>query len=200
MRTAVLITFLIFTFVNYAQRIINFALYSTNSSVVVKFTITPGSSCSGFTLLHSIDSLNYSEIASEPGICGASSINEEKIITDNNPVFNQINYYKIRLEPRVETSFPRTIFVTSSRGANLLVYPNPLSESNGLLNIRVLAATNSRLIATIYNYDGRPLQNLDLVTSDNHATVNVSSLSNGLYTIRMTDGSKIFTGKISILK
>lgn len=181
------------------QRISSIALYPTNTSVVIKFSIEPGATCSGFTVLHSLDSLNFEEVASEPGICGASAVSEEKNFTHFTPVFNQLNYYRIRLEPRVETSFSKSIFVSSSLKTGLLLYPNPHYNSEALLSLKISEAENMKLTGAIYNSFGKQIKNLEVFTLGNEAQISVSDLNNGLYTIRLKSATKVFTSKLIIL-
>lgn len=175
------------------------ALYSTQTSVVIKFSIEPGESCSGFTVLHSTDSLNYQEVSVEPGICGASPTREEKSFTDFSPAFDQINYYKIRLEPRVETSSAKHIFISSAIQKGLLLYPNPHYDSEKLLTLKISEAENSKLTGGIFNSFGMQIKYLEVFTIGSLDEINLSTLENGLYTIRLKSETKVFTNKLIIL-
>src|SRR5687767_10751312 len=94
-----------------AQRIVSFNLYPLNNSVVVKFTIGPGGSCTGYTIWHGIDSVNFVPVFDELGECGNTGTNEEKSYTHSNPAPNQVNYYKVQLRP-YETTPIKSIYVT----------------------------------------------------------------------------------------
>lgn len=181
------------------QRISSIALYPTPTSVVIKFSIEPGATCSGFTVLHSLDSLNYEDIAWEPGICGASSASEEKSFTHFSPGFDKINYYKIRLEPRVETSFSKNVFVSSTLQQDLLIYPNPHVNAELALSLKIAGAENTKLTGGIFNSFGMQIKHLEVFTAGNQTQMSVSDLDNGLYTIRLENETKVFTSKLIIL-
>ncbi|PBQ32503.1 hypothetical protein CNR22_12210 [Sphingobacteriaceae bacterium] len=181
------------------QRISSVALYPTNTSVVIKFSIEPGATCSGFTILHSLDSLNYDEVATEPGICGTSATSEEKSFTHFAPVFDQVNYYKVRLEPRVETSFSKSIFVNSPVQKGLYVYPNPHYESGEVLSLKIPEVENTKLSGGIFNAFGVLVKNLDVFTIGDRAEITISELENGFHSLRLKHESEIFTCKLIVL-
>ena len=200
MRVTALSSSLLLAFNCYAQRIQNFNLYPTSTSVVVKFTISAGPSCNRYTVLHSSDSLTYEEVGADPGICGTTSAPDDKSFTHLTPVFGKINYYRVRLEPYVETSNPKAVYVSSEVDQKMHVYPNPITTIYDWLTLKFFNLTNSRLVGNIYNQLGKPLNNLDFNTVASKATLGVSSLENGLYVIRLTDGTQNFTGKFIIFR
>lgn len=196
----ILILFLFFSCTNFAQRIEGFSLFVNDEKVALKFAVKPGPECSGFVVLHSIDSVNYTEAGSDPGICGVSDESEPKSFTHASPVLNVINYYKVRLEPRVETSVARAIFVSSSDAQSRIVaYPNPIYLQD-LMTLRVPNSNNTFLKGFIYNQYGKPLQVLNLLVEADQAKLSTATLNNGIYLLQLTNGLQIFTTKIIILR
>ncbi|MGZ3900969.1 MAG: hypothetical protein ACXVNQ_10990, partial [Bacteroidia bacterium] len=56
------ILFLIVTICSFnavAQRIQNFNAFASGTNVGIRFTITKGPQCSGYTIYHSLDSINF---------------------------------------------------------------------------------------------------------------------------------------------
>lgn len=182
-----------------SQRIINVNLFPTNTSVVVKFTISAGPTCNGFSILHSLDSITFNEIASEPGICGLTNADEDKSFTHQNPVFNKINHYKIRLDPFVETSAPKSIFVSDIEKDGISVYPSPFIKGSEL-NLRISGENSERYQGFIYDDSGAKVRSLDLTTNSNHATVTVSGLDNGVYVAWLSNGASAFKARFIIFR
>jgi len=202
MRAFVLILFLACFFGAFGQRVQNLSLFPTDRSVVVKFSIASGPSCSGYTILHSTDSLIYNEAGSEPGICGITAVPEEKSFTHLSPAFGIRNYYKVRLEPYVETSYARSIYLSTGGNSNSMqVYPNPFYITNhDRLTFKFFELSGTRLQGYVYNQSGKPIKNLDFLVISDLSTTSVAGLENGMYMIWLTNGLKVFQCKFIILR
>jgi len=137
-----------------------------------------------FTVEHSSDGLNWSIISVEQGAGNSSSLLKYQMY-DENPNFG-VNYYRLK-----QTDFDGTFkyldtktVIIKSRNINLLVYPNPALESITIegenLDVKQLF---------IYNMVGK---NMTICTSilnntDNRIRLNIASLPNGIYYIKMGD-------------
>ena len=173
-----------------AQRIFDFDLYQSESAVVIKFYITPGASCSGYSVLYCTDSLNYEEIYGDPGICGNQPVKELKTYTHPNPAVGQKNFYRVRLEPFVEISDPKSIFVKGTENQRLLMYPNPLFSGMIDLNFSIPDDKVTKIPGVLYDQYGKELQYFELKQGPDHWTFNTGQLNNGLYFIRFTEALK----------
>jgi hypothetical protein len=73
-------------------------------------------------------------------------------------------------------------------------FTNPVES---VLNLSVSAAENSKANFTIYDITGKLInfQTVDLTTGTNYKEVDVSSLKNGLYIIRLTDRNGVSISK-----
>jgi hypothetical protein len=183
------------------QRIEGMNVFDAGSSVVIKFTVLPGSSCAGFVVLHSLDSMNYTEIGSDPAICGETSAPEDKSYTHASPVAGRVNYYKIRLEPRVETSVARSIYdLTEGDKTTATLYPNPITTSNIPLTLKAFNTENTEFKTYIYNQFGMTIREMNTRFSQNEAQVPIADLENGLYFIRVSSGTKTFFFRFIILR
>jgi hypothetical protein len=180
-----------------AQRIQNFQLFQVNKTVSIKFTLTPGATCYGFKVLHSLDSINYTEAVNYPGTCGGSGADEQMSEVDQNPALNAFNYYKVQLST-FETSDIRRIYVSSSAQKNLQVIPNPIYNFNDQVHVRVFNTDNQRFLGFIYDQFGHLHQKFDLQGVKDVADFDVSFLQNGLFVLWLTDGTQIYGGKFII--
>jgi hypothetical protein len=193
-----LIIFFSSTFL-FSQKIISFNLFSTSNGVVIKFTVAGGTYCSGFSVQRSLDSLSYNTIGQESSPCN-SSANEDKSYTDGGAILNQYNYYKVTLEPGVETTVPHRVYYSKSGNTNLLVYPNPVYEGFSSVTLKFLGANNSYVEGFLYTGAGGPLRSLRFTTLADLGTLDTYGLENGLYVLWLSDGSSVYSCKFIILR
>jgi len=197
MRNLLLYIFLLFSFFAGAQRISNYKLILAGSGVLVKFTITKGTACSGYIIKHSKDSVNFTDVFNYPGVCGDTARDESISYLHNTPQINNNNYYKIELVP-VENSVAKKIFVPEVLNTNISVYPSPVQTVTDQLTVRVYNTNNTRLSGFIYDQHGKPLKVLDLVTVFDLTTIGVMDLNNGMYFLSLNDGQTSYVSKFFI--
>lgn len=182
-----------------AQRIVDFKLYPTKNSVSIKFTLSAGPDCGGYQVLRSNDSINYYPVCEFAGICGLSSTDTEYACTDNKPLLNQTGFYKILLANFERSEVKRT-YVFEPVNSGIVLYPNPLSGAIDLLRVKVQGIENKRLTGFLSNQSGKVVKELELIISPDLAEINVSTLSNGVYFIWLTEGSTSFSSSFIILR
>ena len=192
-----LLLFLISFCHGHAQRISDFYLNTAGNVVTGKFTILPGSVCSGFTVFRSTDSLNYFQIYDSPQVCGNYYTPETKSFSDANPAINQYNFYKVFLQPFDVTI--QKIYVGKNQGTNMLTYPNPIYQGNSTLNLKLINAGNANVFGYLFNQGARPLQKLNLYTVNDITAISVAGLDNGVYLLWLTDGNVAFSAKFIVL-
>lgn len=180
-----------------SQRIQNFYGVVSGTSVGLRFTITKGPQCSGYTIYHSIDSVNFIQIYDYPGICGDVSTDQNISYTHTSPAVNQTNYYKVQLVP-VETTPVLRIYVADQPKKKMMVFPNPVVNSYDILSVKIFNVSNTRVIGFLYNQFGKPLREYDLTTVFDMTAINVYDLANGLYILWLTDGTQAFSSKFVI--
>ena len=199
MRGLLILLVLILPFFGDAQRIADLNLVATDAYVGVRFTITKGSSCNGYTIYHSLYSLNFSSIYDYAGVCGSSGADDRKSYTHTAPVPNQVNYYKVDLWP-VETSKVVGILIPAETASGLLVYPNPLVANDDLLYVRLLNPQARELEGVVCNQFGKSFQPLKMAVLDNVIAIGTGDLVNGVYAIRLNDGRRDYVSKFVILR
>lgn len=182
-----------------AQRISNFITFQVNQVVSLNFTLLKGSSCNGFSVLYSSDSINFNIIYEDPTICGNSIDDEPKSWIHSNPLINQINYYKIQLNPG-ETSPVNRIFVNQINKTNMIIFPNPISNTNDLINIKIIDTKSLQFIGFIYDQFGKCIQSIGPQSTLNNTILKINEFSNGLYLIKLNDGYNLYSTKFIIQK
>ena len=183
----------------FAQRILNFKIFQVNQAVFLNFILSKGSSCNGFNVLHSSDSVNFKIIHEDPTICGTSNADEAKNWTHANPIINQLNYYKIQLNPG-EMSPVNRIFVNQTNKPNIVLFPNPISTDIDLLTIKILGTESLAFDGFIYNQFGNYVLKIEKQSTLSNSTIKINELSNGLYLIKLTDGYNLYSTKFIIQK
>ncbi len=183
----------------FAQRILNFKIFQVDQAVFLNFILSKGSSCNGFNVLHSTDSVNFKIIHEDPTICGTSNADEVKNWTHVNPIINQLNYYKIQLNPG-EMSPVNRIFVNQTNKPNIVLFPNPISTDIDLLTIKILGTESLEFDGFIYNQFGNYVLKIENQSTLSNSTIKIHELSNGLYLIKLTDGYNLYSTKFIIQK
>ncbi|MDP3557140.1 MAG: T9SS type A sorting domain-containing protein [Bacteroidota bacterium] len=191
------IIFVLLSFYGFTQRITNFRVFLAGTGVGIKFTITTGTSCNGYNIFHSTDSINFIPVYNFPGICGNSPDDENISFLHSTPNYNKTNYYKIELIP-IEESPVLRIFVPEIPNKNSVIYPNPIQTNSDQISFRVFYSNSLKLNGFIYNQNGQPLRSLELTTIFDTATIGVSDLGNGFYILKLTDGEKTYFHKFII--
>jgi len=198
MRALLLNILLLFNFCSFSQRIQNFNVFAAGTGVGIKFTITKGNQCSGYAIWYSADSINFSPLYTYPGICGDVNTDQDQSYTHTNPLQNQTNYYKVELQPLIEMSPVRRIYVSNQPQISMQVFPNPVVNIYDILNIKIFNTNNIRVVGFLYNQFGKPMRALDLRTTVDLAGLNINELSNGLYVIWLTDGTSAYSSKFIV--
>lgn len=195
---AVLLTFFLNVFVN-AQRISNFSVSQNGNLVTYHFLYNAGSTCQGYQLLHSKDSITYLTVKDYVGICGASGAAEPFDGVHEFPALNAWNYYRIQMA-NFEMSEVRRIFVSSDGKLRATVFPNPSFSDNDQIRFRLSGASNIRIQGFIYDQLGLARDFIDTVTTADSAELNMPNYENGFYLLWLTDGTRIYTGRIVLIR
>ena len=182
-----------------AQRITNFSLYGVGKSVGLNFTVVKGSTCNGYTVYHSLDSMYFNVIEDYSGICGDTFEDVNNSYTHQNPTPNAFNYYKVQIALG-EVSETKSIYVSPGANSGLILYPNPVSEVDESINFRALASPNSRLVGDIYDCTGKKYGELDVRTMDSKASFSITGLKSGIYFVWLTDGQLVYSNKFIVLR
>lgn len=70
----------------------NFSAQQISNSVNISWTVKAGFSCTDVNVEHSTDSINFISIYTYPGVCGATSEDQDYDFVQQNPDKNTNNY------------------------------------------------------------------------------------------------------------
>ena len=193
------IAFLFSASFSVAQRVFNFSVTQSVSAVAYSFTYRSGSTCNGYQLMYSTDSLNFIAVDNYPGICGASGADEFFSGVHKTPKVNAWNYYRIQMA-NFESSEIRKVFVSSDGNLKAVVFPNPYTDNNLTLHYRISGANNLRLQGFVYDANGYAQQYIDTTTTADTGVIDTRLLENGLYIVWLTDGTNLYKGKFLVMQ
>lgn len=173
----------------------NFYILESNGAVVLNWTIKGGSSCNGIQIYRSTDSVNFYQVGEIAGVCGNSSSPQPYDYTDNSPVKNKVNYYKLNLGQEGFTSIISIEIIEIGKNGNQ-VRPNPAKD-----NARIYFTNDKYVTSNLILYDpsGTVLlkQNSDLDYFD----LDLTGIPGGAYIFAIyQDGNISTTGRIIIVK
>lgn len=143
MKTTLIFLVLCFSLRSFGQNesiIHGFTATEFNGKVLLTWAIVQGETCNGVEILHSTDSVNFTQIGSIEGICGSTAASISYDFTDVDPIPNEINYYRLHLGGAGFSKIV-SIEVLDLSGANYILRPNPIVDFSELIFSNNTAAT-----------------------------------------------------------
>ena len=129
------LTFISFLLIGYtckSQSILSdFDIDLSNGKVLLAWTIESGNVCNGMQILRSKDSSNFVLLEDIQGVCGDLSTSVSYTFTDQTPILNTINYYKINFGGQ-QNSPILGIEVINVLSNSYLLRPNPVKGASDL--------------------------------------------------------------------
>ena len=109
----------------------DFDIDQSNGKVLLAWTIKSGSICNGMQIYRSKDSIDFVLIEDIQGVCGSLSSSVSYTYTDQTPLLNNYNYYKINFGG-LEDSNILGIEVINILSNSYLLKPNPVTGTSDL--------------------------------------------------------------------
>lgn len=144
MKTLASFILICFAFVSSAQNedvIDGLTATEFNGKVLLTWSVKQGNTCNGVQILHSLDSVNFTQIGSIEGICGSSASSIAYDFTHLDPEKNAINYYRLQLGS-IGFSWIVQAEVLDLAGTNYLLRPNPVTDFSELFFDNETATTH----------------------------------------------------------
>ena len=176
----------------------DFALDLNQGKVLLAWTIKTGSVCNGIQIYRSSseDSVNFELIEDIQGACGDLSSPVSYTFTDDNPLQNQFNYYKLLLGGQ-EVSNVLGIEVLFIPSNSYLLKPHPISSNSELYFEN---ANNNSFELKVFDDFGKVVYKNE--TNSNRFILDSSMISSGLYyfTLENKSNKNIINGKALFLE
>ncbi len=162
-------------------------------SVLLIWTLEAGSTCNGISVQRSTDLLTFYEIGNIAGICGSDDQPVTYTFSDDRPVLNAENHYRLELGQLGYTS-TRTVDVTDFSSDKIQIRPNPVSSS---LVVRLENARFELLKCSISDVSGKVLDQFSI--REGELTLNTTQLPIGIFIFSVVyeDGA-LYYSKFSV--
>jgi Secretion system C-terminal sorting domain len=171
-------------------KLTSFNAFLTNSNKVdLKWATATEMNVSHFTIERSLDGTNFSD-AGMIFAYGNTTVKSEYAFADNiSNIQSSVIYYRLRSEDiDGKTQFSEIRIIRNSKQTNnsiaIATYPNPVTNE-----LRITIPTNwqnKKLVYEVITLNGQTIKRHEAANSSQTETMNVSSLSSGMYMIRVS--------------
>lgn len=150
----------------------NYFIAENNGKVFLNWTIVSGSTCNGIQIYRSTDNISYTQIGSIAGICGSSSSPVNYNFTDENPVKNKTNCYRLELGGNGSSEILSVEIIDIANGG-YQIRPNPFSIQTKIYfdnnrkqksQLSIFNLTGKLVFATSSNEDFFELNAIDFLS------------------------------------
>ena len=199
MKKALSVLFIFIATMVSSQTILDdFALDLNQGKVLLAWTIKSGSVCNGIQIYRSstADSVNFDLIEDIQGVCGDLSSPVAYTFTDEDPMPNQVNYYKLLLGGQ-EFSEVLGIEVLLIPSNSYLLKPHPVTISSSLYFYN---SNNNDVELKVFDDFGSIIYKNQ--TNSNRFILDSSMISSGLYyfTLENKSNKSIINGRALFLE
>lgn len=174
------------------QLLDHFIAAELNGKVLLSWRITKGSTCNGIQIYRSVNGQNFEEIGEISGVCGSSLESVTYNFTDENPVKNKTNAYRLELGGYgLSEVLKKEVIDVQTNGYQ--IRPHPVSGTSKLYFNNPKYQPH---VVTIYTLTGQTVTTL--TTQVNFLEINASGHPAGIYlfTIQNELGQVISSGKL----
>ena len=153
----------------------DFDIDQSDGKVLLAWTIKSGSVCNGMQIFRSKDSVDFVLIEDIQGVCGDLSSSVSYTYTDQTPILNNYNYYKINFGG-LEDSNILGIEVINILSNSYLLKPNPVT---GASDLYFENDNQSEVVLKVFDDFGDVIYLKE--TQANKFTLDSTSFSSGMY-------------------
>jgi len=173
----------------------DFDIDQSDGKVLLAWTIKSGSVCNGMQIFRSKDSVDFVLIEDIQGVCGDLSSSVSYTYTDQTPILNNYNYYKINFGG-LEDSNILGIEVINILSNSYLLKPNPVT---GASDLYFENDNQSEVVLKVFDDFGDMIYLKE--TQANKFTLDSTSFSSGMYYFSLENKTtrNVINGKAVIL-
>lgn len=171
-----------------------FYISDSEGDVYLNWSIIAGSTCNGIQIYRSTDSISFSQIGEIAGVCGSVGFEQPYDFTDNNPVKNKVNYYRLELGNQGFSQI-LSVEIIDIESNGYQIRPHP---ANSETVIYFDNNTKQEQQLTLYNMNGIVV--FTTITNEDFFQLNTSLLQSGLYlfTISLSGNLPTAQGKLLV--
>lgn len=163
-------------------------------TVFMSILIKAGSICQGISIERSTDSLQFTEIGSIAGTCGSTTSDVPYTFTDNSPVANTVNYYRLRFGENGFSTVLSALYVELQN--NYKLYPNPAAT---MTTLQFSNDMHDKFSLTLRDISGHLLYHEEEI-NDKQINLEVRNFLPGIYffQLRAANGQTL-SGKLVVV-
>lgn len=167
-----------------------------DGKVFLQWVMKAGTTCDGIRVYRSTDNQHFEQIGRIAGICGSPDFAVGYTFTDENPVLNQNNHYRLELG-NLGFSKSITIAVFDLGKKAYRLFPHPV-KNQAVLYFENSSHTSKQL--SLFDLNGRPVYQAE--TNADSFQLNANILPSGMYMFQIKGNEKQsgVQGKIIIAK
>ena len=175
--------------------VLNLNATEFNGKVLLTWAVTQGNTCNGITVLHGVDSVNFSQIGTIEGICGSNAETINYQFTDVIPSVNETNYYRLSLAG-IGYSYIVLVDVYDAGNQSYIVTPNPISSESQLIFDN---GNQEKVTITFFNEVGAIITKV--TTTEQSITIEREAFKQGVYffVLKFDGIIKSISGKFSVI-
>ena len=160
-----------------------------NGQIRLSWVITGGSTCNGIFIERSNDGIFFQVLGDIAGICGSPDTDVPYTFTDEAPLTNQVNYYRLELGSQgYSTPIAINFVPLNDEGYNLR-----LDASQNSVAIFFSNPNRDLVIAKLFDIVGREF--FTAQTSQSFINIPLNSLPSGIFIFRISTSERIISGK-----
>ena len=153
-----------------------------------------------YSIMRSFNGKDFTDIGSVTASNTAQHTYEFTDVAKQAVNSNSFVYYKIKATDKSgNVSYSSIVRIDpSSANQNIVIYPNPIK--NGNVNLQMVYAVAGKVQITIMDATGRIVktQSVTVTAGNNTASINVSSLSTGIYNVKIVKNGVTTVQKIVV--
>jgi hypothetical protein len=172
----------------------HFTLSELNGKVLLNWQVIQGSTCNGIQIYRSVNNSNFVEVGEIVGVCGSSLEPINYNFTDNNPVPNQVNYYRLELGG-AGNSEVLGIEIIDVKSIGFQIRPHPVTANSKLFFSNPKSKSH---ILIMYSITGKEVMQTE--TAESYFNLTSSLFQSGLYFFRIYSESNqlVTSGKLVV--
>jgi len=171
-----------------------FLIVQQGEEVFLRWTIEAGNTCQGTRIERSDDGLSFEEVGEIPGVCGSPNQPISYEYTDEAPLLNRTNYYRLEMGALGYTSVVAVDFIILHKEGYSL-QPNPVTSTS-----KLLYENPDNEDARICIFDSRGRQVMEYITREDHIYIDRNLLDSGNYIFKiLINNSSRTVGKLVII-
>jgi SdrD B-like domain/Secretion system C-terminal sorting domain len=176
-------------------KLVSFTAQAQGSQVALQWSVADQLNAGSYEMECSKDNLTYSSFTS---VAANSNVSAVYNALHASPVTG-INYYRLKIvDKNGIITYSDIRKVNFGRGGNITVYPNP---AHGEVNINLTAGMLYKpATISVFTIEGKLVSAKRLTTAGQTETVDVSTMANGKYIIRIVTDNDVINKTIEVIR